>query len=342
VSKSEKPTENEQLRQSRSAALELLARDAEVSELKDAAFGLGSALRDAANDKNLWNRVREAKGKAYGLNEQQRVQLTAALSISWPELLLEVGYQSPPPPNVYGAELTEAIRAALASGESASVDAVQEKLRVLGEKLVELSGQQQVAPSRLRRWLRKGARVAGKVIVVVGLAGAGVALAHALPGLMALPVFLGEIGIEAAKDGASEILNDVLDRVLGEEGEQGRGDAADREAVDSIRGVNRDDLGNLIAYWEFEKGSDLEATRRFVERTLLALFLSWDAAVGAPWYGTDLEGHFTALASDLGELRDALKERGHGARETAEALRGIAGGLDTLPDLLERLVEEYS
>jgi hypothetical protein len=83
-------------------------------------------------------------------------------------------YQPPPPVDAYGGALVYAIRDAV-EGRYPNVKSIRSKVRDLGQTLVRLSGDRHVEKSRLRRWLRRGARVAGSLIVALSVAAAGVA-----------------------------------------------------------------------------------------------------------------------------------------------------------------------
>ncbi|HEX8648223.1 MAG TPA: hypothetical protein VF715_15115 [Thermoleophilaceae bacterium] len=341
-------TESEQLRQARAAALELLERDAELSELREAAWGLGTGLVETADDEDLWARLGEAGEQVLTLTDDQRLKLRGALSIDWAALLDEVGYQPPPPPEAYATELVEAIQTALESLEPADVQGARDKLRALGHTLADLSGHEDVSPSRLRRWLRRGVRVAGKVLVVVGVAAAGVALAHALPALAPLSPFLVEVGIEVLKDGATRVLEWTLDRVLPADGDEpGADEASDREAVDLIHGIRGGELGKLLNSWDLAAAGEIptlppiDETRQFVEHAMRALYGAWDAAIGAPWYGGDLAAHLDMLSTDLLRLRHELTEHEPRAPTVAETLRRVRDVLAGVKALLGRAIEPH-
>jgi hypothetical protein len=89
-------------------------------------------------------------------------------------LLLALGYQPPPPVQVYGAEFAEAMQRAV---EGHDIRSTRKRVRRLGKILVALSGAGNVDKGKIRRWLRRGARVAGSLIVVATTAATGTAVA---------------------------------------------------------------------------------------------------------------------------------------------------------------------
>jgi hypothetical protein len=344
-------TESEQLQQARTAALGLIQGDAQLGELRGAASDLGAALVATADDERLWNGLAEGRGRLNTLTDEQRLALRTAVSVDWPAILDRVGYQPPPPPEVYGTEFVEAIEAALKRHEPATVDIVREKLRVLGQTLVELSGQEHLSPSRLRRWLRRGVRVAGKVLVVLAVTVAGVALVHTLPALGPASLFLPEVALDLLKDGTVRVLEWTLDRALPAD-ESDDDQASDRGAVEQLYGIRNSEIGSLTAAWaaaaaafeenptdaaQFSALQPLEETSLFVERAIRAVYRAWDAAIGAPWYTGDLAERFDVLSMALQGLRTELSQYEPNAKaitaitETLRHVQAVLSGVKSLP-----------
>ncbi len=325
--------ESEQLRQARAAALELLDRDADLSELRDSAYGLGLALVNAADDEDLWTRLSGAGERVGTLTEEQRLELRGALSIDWTDLLDQVGYQPPPPSFVYAEELAPAIQMALQTRDAANVEVARAKLRQLGQKLVELSGLEVVPPSRLRRWLRRGVRVAGKLLVVVGVAAAGVAILHAPPLLAVIKhaPFLADVAVDVLKDGATRVLDYALDRALPPDNDESDADdPSDREALELISSIRDGELGKLQISWDLAAAQALpsplpiDETLRVVNHATRAVYRAWDLAIGAPWYDRRLAADLEKLATDLRLLHDDLTDKEPDALAVAKALRDFS------------------
>lgn len=292
----------ERLSQTRARALERLESDAKLSELRGAAADLGTTLVETADDEDLWARLADASARVQTLTDKQRLGLRAAVEVDWAPLLDAVGYQPPPPAEGYAIELVDAIEAALENRVPTNAQTARERVRALGLTLVEVSQQTQGSPSRLRRWLLRGVRVAGKVLVVFGVAHAGAALMSAAPGSAALSPFLPEV-VDVLKTSTVRVLESALNRVLPAEG--GDSDAVDTSDYDvqEIRlSVRPDELGRLLASWTIVANLGpspaaetalrelelVEKSPQFVEHAIRALYRAWDAAIGALWYTRDL------------------------------------------------------
>ena len=298
--------EADRLREARAATHALLAADPDLDALRLVARELGKSLIRTADDRALWRAL--SKARHHCLTNEQEVGITAASDIDWVPLLNQIGYQPPPPVEVYGAAFAEAMGRAV---EGQDVKATRQRVRQLGETLVRLSGAERASKRGLRRLLRHGARVAGSLIVVVGAAAAGAVVreyvrAHA-----------GDVAADAAGAAAEKIAEKVLvtagkgvewvlDRIAPETGDEGTADRlADEEAAQYLLDVSEDELHRLLDQWRGGAGAVAD-TKAFVDDTMRRLYVVWEGGFGAPWFTEDLAHRFTRLLQELTNLRDAV------------------------------------
>ena len=151
------------------AAAVLANADSSLDILKDVARALGSDLVEAANDDALWGRL---GAKPDGVDAAQWNGFLSSLNedFQWEDLLPRVGYDPPPP----AGEVAADIRAALAQGGDGERDVgrTRDAIRRLGVTLLAAANDPDAQPSRLRRWIRKGVRVAAPLAItaVIGVA----------------------------------------------------------------------------------------------------------------------------------------------------------------------------
>jgi hypothetical protein len=327
-----------QLTQARTNVLALLDSDAQLAELSQAAGDLGSILIAAADDDVMWRALSRSTG---ALDDQQRLQLRIAADIDWVKLLNKVGYRPPPPAEVYAVPFVDAIGRALERSKP-DVDVVRDRVRELGRTLVRLSGQKDVAPSRLRGWLRKGARVAGKLAVAVGVAAAGATVGHILLGPLAAGAALvhlkhaktaGEVMGEVVKDAAVNQLEPELDARLPDGDDEAEAEAersADRKALERLYGISDAKLQRLADEWtqppnaRTDVVARVEECNQVLDATLYGLYIAWDAALGASWFTDGPAKQFEAIALQVQDVRNSLNATTPDAPATAAALRKLA------------------
>ena len=300
--------EADRLRQARSATHALLTADADLEALRLVARELGNSLIETADDRALWRAL--AKAQRHCLSDEHKVDIAAASDIDWVPLLNRIGYQPPPPVEVYGAAFAEAMQRAV---EGQDVKATRKRVRDLGEALLRLSGAKKATKSGLRRLLRRGLRVAGSLIVIVASAAAGVVVREYVR------AHLGDIQGDAAGSAAEKIAEKVLvtagkgvewvlDRVVPERDDGAAADRlADTEAAQSLLDVSDDELHRLLNQWR-EGAGGVADSKTFVNDTVRRLYVAWEAGFGAPWFTEDLAHQFTRLLERLTTLRDALNE----------------------------------
>jgi hypothetical protein len=318
----------------RRRALEVLQQDAELERLQAAAGDLGGTLVEAADDEELWNSLTGSANHRRAMNAQQRLQLEAALDIDWSWLLDRVGYHPPPPSAVLADELVTGIRDAVNSPAGADAERARQGLRELGTTLVELSSQVDAPKPRLRRWLRRGARIAGRLVIVAGVAAGGVALAHVAP-IAALGGIPAAAVVDTVKEGATWTINWVLDRMTDEErsAQRDEKDPADRAALAAISSIDMADFGRRITDWEFidamasgagppsalvEEASS--GAQELVERAIQVLYRFWDAALGAQWFTPGIQRRCDELRGALRRAREAISEGSSGTQAVISSL----------------------
>jgi hypothetical protein len=311
--------------ESRASAIASLERDGEADELRQSARHLGAALAEAADNDKLWERL-ATSGKS--LTEGERVKLRMAVDVDWSWLLDRVGYEPPPPSEVEAAELADALRDALDARDRPSAHAAREKVRRLAHQLTDLGGDERVERSRLRVWLRRGVRVAGKLATAVGaVAAAGEALG--VPVSAGVELVLAAVGV----------LDLALDRVFG--AEEDAEAAVERSAL-RVTVVDFGRVGAALADWrllrdhpEVPKEPPVEHTLEFIEAALGRVYLIWDVAIGASWSDDEV----LRLSADVArELSRARAELGRGREGDLEVLvKALEAGLSAWAALAARL-----
>jgi hypothetical protein len=330
----------------RERSLAALEGGERLGDLREAAYELGTALFATAEDDELWRQLENAtgRGRTDRLSAEQRAQLRGIVRLDWAWLLNEAGYQPPPPAEGVAIELQQAIAQALATGERASLDAAREKLRSLGTQLAELSGQEKVSYTELRRLVRKGVRVAGKVLIVIGVIAASTAATAAVSAVLpAASPFVVAIGVGMVMEGAGILANRALDRALGEDEPEPQGnlDAADWEAFTASRRMREPELLGLVERWR-DAGPDqaeelMAETRKYYEDTTSAFYAALDAAVGAPWYSA-VAPLFESADAERRRLQEEVMERNRpNAVETADRLQRFGIRIGELRRELERI-----
>jgi uncharacterized coiled-coil protein SlyX len=169
--------------------------------------------------------------------------------------------------------------------------------------------------------------VAGKVVIAVGVAALGVALAHIL-----LPAAIAGGLVEAVKGTALEELKSKLDDALLPDGtdEVEAEYASDRKALKRLYGISDARLEKLRSDWkQLPAGATdtallVEESKQLVDETMCGLYLAWDAAIGAPWFTDNLPRRFEALGRQLQDLRNSLNESAPDAPAVADALGEVA------------------
>lgn len=75
------------------------------------------------------------------------------------------------------------------------------------------------------------------------------------------------------------------------------------------------------------------STIQFAHPTAIrALYLAWDAAIGAPWYTRDVAAHFESLSGDLERLRSELTDDKPDATRVGETLRHYLDGISEVKE----------
>jgi len=335
-----------ELRAARERSLAALEQGERLDELRGAAHQLGMALFATAEDDQLWRGLENAtgRGRTDRLSAEQRAQLRGVVRVDWAWLLNEAGYQPPPPAEGVAIELQQAVAEALNTDDRANLEGAREKLRSLGWQLTELSGREDVAYTELRRLVRKGLRVAGKVLIVIGvIAATGAATAAVSAAIAPASPFVISIGVGLVIEGAGRVAEKALDRVLGEEEPEPEGnlDAADWEAFGAGRRMRDPELLGLVERWR-DAGPDqakelIAETRKYYEDTTRAFYAAWDAAVGAVWYSA-VSPLFEAADAERRRLQEELMEKQRpDPVETADRLQRFGIQIAELRRELDRI-----
>ena len=195
------------LREARGSAIAALEREQTPrGDLELAASALGRALRDAANDDRLWRRVQGATPVAE-LTDWERLSLQVIAETDWEWLLHARGYDAKWDAPILARSTTEVL-----SGGAVDAQRARTEVRTLAGLLM----QQTASTSLLRKRIKGGVRVAGRVAIVAAVAGAAFAAAPLLPGVLVAHTLGTAVLGGVMQDGAISLVEKVAGRAVGE------------------------------------------------------------------------------------------------------------------------------
>ncbi len=214
-------------RQREVASLLLAAGDDEV--LLNAARNLASTLKEVVDDDGLWAAL--ADGAREPLHQGQ---LALLVSLDWPTVLAQIGYEPPPPAELVAWELAGLASAAQLSTDSDEWTELRDKLRWLGDRIGEDVGDP--APAKDRSWWRRlrhkvgfGFSVLRRVSISALLVGAGEkAVEHAVE--YALGAALGSAAFGPATAIAAVAVSGLASAALSELREAWQAETAARSS----------------------------------------------------------------------------------------------------------------
>jgi hypothetical protein len=271
--------------QARQKAIQALEGDADLSELRTVARNLGMVVRDAAEDRALWDELARRVVPSRRLTDEQRQRLRSIVAGDWAPLLDSLGHQPPPASDVLADELALALSHSLAGEDGSDIEELRRRTRQLAQRLVELRGTAGASRRRLRSALWRALPVADRLVIVGDAAAGGLALTTPpTPPVAAAPAagFATAVGIDVAMavvtDGLVGVLHRAVPPVLPSH-------ATEQAAFDAAAGFHRDDLEHLRGLWraagEQQVADVADSTRRVLVEWTWRLYTAWNLGVAA-------------------------------------------------------------
>lgn len=276
------------LRGARAQAIAALEREEAGAEgtdaLQRAATGLGEVLRQAANEDGLWYGLSQRDGLA-ALTDRERRYLKTMTEVDWTWLLKRRGYDVTWDPHA----LARATKAVL-SGEQVDVEETRESVR----ELAGLLDADHRDVSQLRQRVKAGARIAGKLAIIAGVAAAAVAAGPLVPAAIAIHGVGGAVVGGLMQTGATGLIGKAVKQVLGHD--RGAEPSLERLGEQLLATVKATTLSGLEDAWrsdlelrkrfpagQLDSSSLISVTRSVLERLMTAGHMIWEASVGASW-----------------------------------------------------------
>ncbi len=339
-------------RQRRLVDLDVAVRNVEVDdELVPTSRLLAELLWELHDDKPLWKLLEKGQLDLGRLDEETRVRALAAAEIDWEPILIEVGYEPPPPMDVIADEFRVDLRRAILAPGQADANDLRRRLGRLARALDEaLADERPTGPRRLWALVRSYAPVVRRAAVVNGGAAVATAGSGALATAVGGPVLGGVVG--AAVGGATRA---GLDRALPKVAPEARVASAKELRILIHDRLRPEDLGRACSAFELladvvdVSGGDnlLQAVEAngyeriheelvtWVDQALAGVFLAWELAAeqGSPELEVRLGGAseiliwlrraLADLAPDLSLMRALMAS----VTEALQGLLAIAGPL---------------
>lgn len=299
----EPPVLTNDLLAARDLVADLLSRDGDARETRQAVRLVAETLTRALEDDRVWSRLDRIADRAGALTPRQRRQLQLAAGADWTALFGALGRSSSLDALTLNRDVAIAVGAPAGGERLAGAGAARRLLRGLTGELTGVTGTRTSDAARLRQLGPAAVFVLTRLRLLFGLTGPGAATARE-----ALVAGALLHGIERAIDPPAS------------------GDACWHRAVQALSGRA---FADLAARWdELAAAADdrpcpevIEPTLLLVDEQVANLYLAYEATIAAPAADAAMQASCDALLAVLREAREHLRPGAYDARRVSLLLR---------------------